>query len=273
MNSAQHSSETNQHTTPPDIAAASREALGGSIDLDPASSPASNQIIQAQRFYDWRENALKQRWHGRVFLNPPGGMSGNRSNMKVWFQHLFKEWASGNVDQAVFLAFQPSVLRLNPEIFAYQMPMICPRQRIRFWTSPEALLANLLARSNDEVSPLREVIEVVARRNFDKFLAGRLDWLCRDPDSRDLIFETEKLRKALSSLQRYLENCKACGPSKWIEGEHGILVPSRSPTHDNLLIYLPPLGRDSTAEIDRFYLAFRKIAQVPLRLEEVKHAA
>jgi hypothetical protein len=47
-----------------------REVLGA-IDLDPASSAAAQQRVQAGRCHTIADSGLHHPWHGRVFLNPP----------------------------------------------------------------------------------------------------------------------------------------------------------------------------------------------------------
>jgi len=48
-----------------------REALGGTIDLDPASHVIANRVVQAQRIFTIDQNGLTQPWEGRIWLNPP----------------------------------------------------------------------------------------------------------------------------------------------------------------------------------------------------------
>ena len=44
----------------------------GEFDLDPASSVEAYNINQsAKRFYTIQDNGLKQKWEGRIWLNPP----------------------------------------------------------------------------------------------------------------------------------------------------------------------------------------------------------
>jgi DNA N-6-adenine-methyltransferase (Dam) len=57
--------------TPPHIVTCIREALGGTIDLDPASHVMANEVIRATRFFTRDQNGLTQPWSGRVYLNPP----------------------------------------------------------------------------------------------------------------------------------------------------------------------------------------------------------
>lgn len=69
----EHSSESNEHGTPPEIVYPAQDVLGV-IDLDPASDELFNQIVEAKKIYTEADDGLAQRWFGNVFLNPPGGL-------------------------------------------------------------------------------------------------------------------------------------------------------------------------------------------------------
>lgn len=43
----------------------------GAIDLDPASCLAAQATVKAEHFYTVADDGIKQKWHGRVWLNPP----------------------------------------------------------------------------------------------------------------------------------------------------------------------------------------------------------
>lgn len=60
----------NEWYTPPEILEAARDVMG-EFDLDPASSSAAQQNVQAKQFFTRKDNGLTQDWHGRVWLNPP----------------------------------------------------------------------------------------------------------------------------------------------------------------------------------------------------------
>ena len=56
--------------TPPEVVALVRQVLG-TIDVDPASCAAAQQVVNATRYYTLEEDGLRQRWPGTVFCNPP----------------------------------------------------------------------------------------------------------------------------------------------------------------------------------------------------------
>ena len=67
-----HSSAAVDWYTPAYLMGAVRELLGA-IDLDPASCAAANETVGAARYFTEIDDGLAQRWHGRLFLNPPYG--------------------------------------------------------------------------------------------------------------------------------------------------------------------------------------------------------
>ena len=96
------SSEKNSWYTPPYIIEMVREVLG-EIDLDPASHPVPQQWIQAKTFYDLEDDGLHQAWKGSVFLNPPYGKTGQRSNQDIWSNELIHAHRADRVPRAILL--------------------------------------------------------------------------------------------------------------------------------------------------------------------------
>ena len=43
----------------------------GRIDIDPASNPFANQIVQATTYYTKEDDGLSKEWQGKMWLNPP----------------------------------------------------------------------------------------------------------------------------------------------------------------------------------------------------------
>jgi phage N-6-adenine-methyltransferase len=60
----------NEWFTPAKYIALARQVLG-EIDLDPATHETAQATIQAKQFFTKADNGLAQKWHGRVWLNPP----------------------------------------------------------------------------------------------------------------------------------------------------------------------------------------------------------
>lgn len=161
---AQHSSKTNEHYTPTAVVEAARTVLGG-FDLDPASCAAANETIRATTYHTLDDDGLNGReWHGRVFLNPPGGILRfvdgrwivppkedrkpqlDKSSMFVWWQKLVDEYVAGRVVSAVFVGFTLEILRLSQaaSIPVQAFPRCYPRSRLRFGGSSPTH-ANVLA--------------------------------------------------------------------------------------------------------------------------------
>jgi phage N-6-adenine-methyltransferase len=60
----------NEWYTPTKYIDLARRCLG-EIELDPASSEAAQRIVKATKYFTKANDALKEPWHGRVWLNPP----------------------------------------------------------------------------------------------------------------------------------------------------------------------------------------------------------
>ena len=136
MTLAQHSSQSVEWYTPPEIVEAARETMGV-ITLDPASSARANETVRATRYLTQEENGLGQCvWQGNVFLNPPGGKINKRSQAVVWWECLIDNYLTWT-KQAVFVAFSLEFLQtaqqsplagMQPSDF----PICIPKQRLKF---------------------------------------------------------------------------------------------------------------------------------------------
>jgi hypothetical protein len=99
----------------------------GGIDLDPASSPAANGIVCAERFYTIKDDGLSLPWAGRVWLNPPYGKQAPK---------FVKKFASVHPEPVIAACLLLAVHHLTTKWFAPLAafkPMMCfPDHRLHF---------------------------------------------------------------------------------------------------------------------------------------------
>ena len=105
MNNAQLINQTSGEVeiyTPGFIIEAARVALGGFIQLDPASSLEANATVRATDFFTREEDGLKQPWIAEtLWMNHPFSREFNR----VWVRKLVLEHMAGNVKRACCITF------------------------------------------------------------------------------------------------------------------------------------------------------------------------
>jgi hypothetical protein len=131
-----HSSESSEHYTPASIVESARVTLDV-IDLDPASCEEANGWIKARNIYTREDDGYTKPWFGRVFLNPPGGLSDNQqrpvkskcretgscglpighthtgieASQKKWWFKLAHEYVLGRVTAGIFVCFSVELLQ------------------------------------------------------------------------------------------------------------------------------------------------------------------
>lgn len=117
------SSDSEEWYTPPHIVGAVLSVLG-EIDLDPCANPGE-PTVPAKAHYRKADDGLRQRWPGRVYMNPPYGRA-----IPVWVQKLVDEHRWGHVTEAIALV--PS--RPDANWFAQLDPFLrCEiRGRVKF---------------------------------------------------------------------------------------------------------------------------------------------
>lgn len=116
---ARHSMDSPEWYTPAPFVEAAREVMGG-IDLDPASHEEANVRIKAVRFYSAEDNGLNQSWHGRIFLNPPGGL------VAAFWLKMLEEWLFGHMRQAIWIGYSLEQLQTLQCVGARTTPLNWP---------------------------------------------------------------------------------------------------------------------------------------------------
>lgn len=140
---AQHSSKNDSWMTPPDIVSRVHQVFGGPPDLDPASSPSANALLQAKKILTREDDALSVDWPTcrTVFCNPPGGKIGNKSQPALFWQKFQGEFLGDKFQAGIFLGFTLELLRTCQKGYGFLFPtdhLFCiPSKRIRFHKDSE----------------------------------------------------------------------------------------------------------------------------------------
>lgn len=118
----------NELYTPEWLINRARLALGGEIDLDPASCAEANRIVRANRFFDIEADGLSQRWISTaVWMHQPYGSS----FVGPWAKKLVTEFTQGGVMKA--LALLPASLNLDLFNLLADYPRCHLTERPAFW--------------------------------------------------------------------------------------------------------------------------------------------
>ena len=126
------SSQTAEWYTPSLYTDAVREVLGG-IDLDPASCAAANEWIGATTYYTEDDDGLSKPWRGLLFINPPYGKTGSRSNQDIWASRLVSGWANDSIHSAILLTKSVPGYKWWDNLFRFVRPTVCfVSERIKF---------------------------------------------------------------------------------------------------------------------------------------------
>lgn len=117
----------NDYYTPPSIVRQAAEAMGG-IDLDAASNEAANRIHQIPDYFHAYRSAFHNKWHGRVWLNPPYGNNG------PWIEQVVRYLRSGDVTQLCFFSpMNAFMTRYARELYLFRPAFLLFSPTPTFW--------------------------------------------------------------------------------------------------------------------------------------------
>jgi ParB family chromosome partitioning protein len=124
--------------TPPRYIELARRAMGGPIDLDPASCEAANQVVRASRYFTREQDGLLRPWPARrLWMNCPYCKTATgESQQEIWTCKLISEFHAGRVEQAVALVNAATETRWFQRLFDY--PLCFPKGKIKF-NSPSGI--------------------------------------------------------------------------------------------------------------------------------------
>jgi len=141
MNTQTVSFSSNDFVSPADLLATTTAFFGGEIDLDPASSHSANTVVEAQRFFDWKANGLKQDWKARsVYLYPPRDLLNGseqpedkrlfrknlrfrKSAQRVWLEKCYDQWIHNQFEHAVIFLTSSEVALLVTQKIKFDFPL------------------------------------------------------------------------------------------------------------------------------------------------------
>jgi len=115
--------------TPASLLDTVRAVLRGSIDCDPASNDAAQQIVQAGTYYTKDSDGLAHDWHGTVWLNPPYSLP----LIEQFVAHAIAQYRAGRATSLVILTNNATETDWFQALGTAATSCCFLARRVRFW--------------------------------------------------------------------------------------------------------------------------------------------
>jgi ParB family chromosome partitioning protein len=122
-----NNSGNNEWYTPQRHIDMARAVMGG-IDTDPATSDIANRTVKAELIYTAEEDGRKQKWRGRVWMNPPYA----QPLITDFAEAVSIKYESGEIDQACILVNNATETQWFQRMLSSASAVCFPKARIRF---------------------------------------------------------------------------------------------------------------------------------------------
>jgi len=143
--------------SPVDLIATTTAFFDGQIDLDPASSDYANTVVQANRYFTWQHNGLRQKWKCQnLYLFPPRdlllkeeqpkptalfqkNLQFKKSAQRVWLELCYQKWLKREFQQGITLITSSEVALIVTQKIGLDLPMCILKDKPRLLTDDENL--------------------------------------------------------------------------------------------------------------------------------------